>query len=149
MNGFVKDTSIGQTGDSVDISIVVNQDFGLTFNTNTHVTTDPLVFVNIGGVAETSPLFERECLIIHTSAEITFPYKTVFDIAGGNTTEYLTYGRLSSPALYINSPAINVVSTDALHVLDYTGSIVFGTYPPIVVHELIHGQEVSQNVHST
>ena len=163
MNGFADDTVVGQVGDSVDMAVVINEDFGLTFNTNTHTTTDPLtgylknanfdlsylsmtggelgvsndfeiVFVNLGGVAETSPLFERECLIIHTSPEITFPYKTVFDIPVSNTTEYLTYGRLSSPALYINNPTVNVVSTEALHVLNYAGSVVFGTYPPIVVN---------------
>ena len=177
MNGFSKDSVVGQVGDAVVMAVVVNEDFGLTFNTNTHSTTDALTgylkhadfdlsylsmtggelgvandfeifFVNIGGVAETSPLVGRECLIIHASSEITFPYKTVFDIPGGNTTEYLTYGRLSSPVLYIDSPSVNVVSTDALHVLDYAGVIVFGTYPPIVVNSVISVSNARKQYHS-
>lgn len=177
MNGFAKDSVVGQVGNSVDMAVVVNEDFGLTFNTNTHATTDALTgylkeaafdlsylsmtggelgvsndfeifFVNLGGVAETSPLFERECLIIHTSPEITFPYKTVFDIPGGNTTPYLTYGRLSSPTLYIDSPTVNVVSTDALHILDYTGTVVFGTYPPIVVNIVKTENRARKQFHS-
>ena len=177
MNGFTKDSVVGLVGDSVDMAVTVNEDFGLTFNTNTHTTTDPLtgylkhvdfdlpylsmaggelgvandfeiIFVNLGGVAETSPFYTRECLIVHTSPEIVFPYKTVFDIPEDNATQYLTYGKLSSPTLYIDSSSLNVVSTDALHTLSYDGSLLSGTYPPISVSVINNESKARKQYHS-
>lgn len=176
MNGTVTDTAIGQAGHSVALSIIVNADFGLVFTTNSHASEDALtgyvtnpefplayldmkggelgvtndfeiMFVNLGGVAETSPFFGRECLTIHTSPIVKFPYKTEFDFADTNTTVYLTYGRLSSPTLYID-PSLTVLSTEALHVLDHSGSLVMGVYPPITVSVLDSESSARKQHHS-
>ena len=161
MNGTVTDTVVGQANLAVAMSVVVNTDFGLTFTTNSHSTEDALTgyvinpefplpylemkggelgvtndfeiwFVNLGGVIETSPFFGRECLVIHTSPTITLPYKTEFDFPDTNTTVYLTYGKLNSPTIYID-PSLTVLQTEALHVLDHSGSLLAGTYPPITI----------------
>lgn len=176
MNGTVIDTAIGQANHSVALSISVNADFGLVFTTNSHASEDPLMgyvtnpefplpyldmkggelgvtndfeimFVNLGGVVETSPFFGRECLTIHTSPVITFPYKTVFDFPDTNTTVYHTYGRLSSPALYID-PSLTVLSTEALHVLDHSGNLLMGVYPPITMSVLDSENKARKQYHS-
>lgn len=176
MNGTVTDTAIGQAGHSVALSISVNPDFGLVFTPNSHASEDALtgyvtnpeftlpyldmkggelgvtndfeiMFVNLGGVAETSPFFGRECLTIHTSPIFKFPYKTEFDFPDTNTTAYLTYGKLSSPALYID-PSLTVLSTEALHVLDHSGNLLMGVYPPITMSVLESVSSARKQHHS-
>lgn len=176
MNGTVTDTAVGQANHPVALSIGVNADFGLVFTTNSHASEDALtgyvtnpdfplpyldmkggelgvtndfeiMFVNLGGVAETSPFFGRECLTIHTSPVVKFPYKTEFDFPDTNTTVYLTYGELSSPTLYID-PSLSVLSTEALHVLDHSGNLVMGVYPPITMNVLASLNSARKQHHS-
>ena len=176
MHGTVKDTAIGQTGHPVVLTIRVNADFGLVFTTNVHASADPLtgysthpdfplayldmkggelgvtndfeiMFVNLGGVAETSPFFGRDCVTIHTSPSVTFPYKTEFDFPDTNTTTYLTYGRLDTPALYID-PSLTVLSSEALYIMDYSGTILMGAYPPINVSVINSKSDARKNFHS-
>jgi len=176
MNGTVTDTAIGQAGHPVALSVSVNADFGLTFTTNSYASDDALTgyvtnpdfplpylemkggelgmtndfeiwFVNLGGVVDTSPFYGRECLTIHTSPTITFPYKTEFDLPDTNTTVYLTYGNLSSPTIFVD-PSLTVLSSESPYVLDHSGILVMGEYPPVNVSVVVSLSGVNKRYHS-
>jgi hypothetical protein len=176
MDGTVTDTAIGQANHSVALSISVNADFGLGFSSNSYASEDALmgyethpdfplpylgmkggelgvlndfeiIFVNLGGVIETSPFYGRDWLIIHNSPTLTFPYRTEFDFPDTNSTVYLTYGLLSSSTIFID-PSLSVLSSEALHVLDHSASLVAGTYPPLTMNVVISKSDANKQYHS-
>lgn len=174
-NGAVTDTTIRQANHSVALSISVNADFGLVFTTNSYASADALAgyethpefplpylamkggelgvandfeiwFVSLGGVAETSPVFGRACLTIHTSPAITLPYKTEFDSPDSNSAVFLTYGKLSSPTMFVD-PSLTVLSSEALHVLDHLRNLVMGVYEPINVSVIVSKDKARKQLH--
>lgn len=176
MNGTVTDTAIGQANHSVALTISVNADFGLVFTTNSYASEDALtgyetnpgfplpylgmkggelgvsndfeiIFMNLGGVIETSPFYGRDWLIIHNSPILTFPYRTEFDFPDTNTTVYLTYGLVSSPTIFID-PSLSVLGTEAFHVLNHSASLVMGTYPPLTMNVIISKSNAIKQYHS-
>lgn len=160
MRGTVGDTVVGQAGHPVSVAVNVNQDFGIAFTTNTYATTDPLVgydtfpgfplpflsmtgtesglthdreivFPNVGGAAETSPLFEYDSAVIYASSTTYVPFLVEFGFAP-DSTRYIAYAKVSDSELYVDPLMATVISSTAEHVMDYDGKSKFGFLPPIL-----------------
>ena len=154
MKGTVVDTAVGQAGHPVAMAINVNADFGLVFTTNTHVTTDALtgyesftgfplpflsmtgtthdreiLFPNLGGVANTSPLFGYSAAVIHASTSMYQPFRTEFDFIPDGT-KYISYAKTTDSELYVD-PSLTVVSSTALYVMDHNNMSKLGFLPQI------------------
>ena len=159
MNGTVGDTAIGQVGHTVSLAIKVNEDFGLVFSTNVYATTDalsgyetftgfplpflsmsgteiglthdiPIVFPNVSGVDNTSPLFGYDTVIIHSSSTLNIPFQVEFDFTPDGT-RYIAYAKSGSSELYVD-PSMTIVSSTATYNMDYDGNSKLGFLPPIL-----------------
>ena len=159
MKGTVGDTAVGDAaGHPVDIAINVSSDFGVVYTTNTHETADPLtgyetlpgfplpflsmtgtesglshdrkvLFPNVRGVGETSPLFGYDVAVIHSHSTIYVPFRIKFDFVPDGT-RYISYANLSEFVLYVD-PSLTVLSSTAISVMDYDGNAKFGFLPAI------------------
>ncbi len=159
MHGTVGDTAVGDAGHAVSVAINVNSDFGMAFTTNSHATTDALtgfetfsdfplpflsmtgtesgfthdrqvIFPNVKGVAEASPLFGYEVVVIHSSSTIHVPFRMTFDFAPDGT-KYIGYAKVATSELYVDS-SLTVISSSATHVMDYDGFAKPGFFLPSI-----------------